>query len=175
VPSRWVRFRHRWLARNCRCYVSRDAFLLTLSTPQGFPLRCGRWYFSATGPESQRNEIWPAVEELRMKRLVKPQPQDERYALVDPELFESHPSLFSFLADSEYDPADGGGKRALGSLSIWVDTGQYRAKLNDRDTATCCYVGGASLGELLDQMDAACSDPSAGWKPDPSARQKPKK
>lgn len=110
-----------------------------------------------------------------MKRLHKPSVESARFAFADAPMSRRHPALYAFLADREYDQADGGGDRVPGSLSIWADGGLVRAKLNDKDAGTCCYVAGTSWDELLAAADAACSDPSAGWKIDPGAAQKPRK
>lgn len=110
-----------------------------------------------------------------MKRLHKPSPSDARWAFTDGPFQRRHPALFGFLSDQLYDEADGGGARVVGSVSVWASDGLLRAKLNDKDSGTCCYVAGGSWDELLAALDAACSDPTAGWKLDPSARQGSKK
>lgn len=158
-----------------RVYVSREELLAWRVTPQGFVLAVGMWPFVSCDADGQRQEVWPHVEELFMKRLHKPSVSDARFVVADGPFSRRHPSLYGFLSDQKYDEADGGGDRVPGSLSIWASDGLYRAKLNDKDGGACCYVAGGSWDELMAACDAACSDPSAGWRPDPGAAQKGRK
>lgn len=162
--SKWVRFRHRYLPRRVRCYVSVHSCILVYLTRGGYPIRAVSWDWRTASAESQRCEIWPQVETLFMKRKSVEVPAQPNQVVQDPEMLKSHPNLYAFLTDTVWEDEKGISHRELGSVIIWADQAGFRAKLLDRDGSRSALVLGTSWSKLIDACEAALQDVTTTWK-----------
>lgn len=173
--SLWLRFKHRWLPKNVVAYVSVEGLILVWNTPQGYPLRCGAWTFRAADADGQRNEVWSAVEVLRVKRVVGKAVQELGPMLVDPLLSKTHPTLHSFLVDTYWEEDGARTSRSPGSLIIWADLGQWKVKMLDRDQGQSILLAAPQWSRMMDLCEAVLCDPTAIWRPEAVPGKKPKR
>jgi len=81
--------------------------------------------------------------------------------LFDEDFYAEWPGLWEFLTEPSYDD---GGKRALGTVSVFKDGEVLKACLSDRDRAEMAFVSAVSFKGLLDAMEQALSSSHTEWK-----------
>jgi len=57
-----------------------------------------------------------------------------------------------------------GGRRILGTLSLFWEDGSFRCWLNDKDGQRCCCVSAAGLSELFLLVNARLEEDRLEWR-----------
>lgn len=81
----------------------------------------------------------------------------------DPFMVEQCPLVLSYLVETQYED---GSARRTSTLTLFVDDGQLKASLNDRDNSRTAFVSADSLAELLEALECHLSDPTSPWRSD---------
>jgi len=81
--------------------------------------------------------------------------------LFDEDFYSSYPALWEFLTESCY---EGGGKRELGTVSLFKDGDVLKACLSDRDVGEVAFVSGSSFKAVLDAMEQGLCSGGLDWR-----------
>jgi len=81
--------------------------------------------------------------------------------LFDEDFYSSYPALWEFLTEPSY---EGGGKRELGTVSIFKDGDCLKACLSDRDLGEVAFVSAVTFKGLLDALERGLSAGGLEWK-----------
>lgn len=76
-------------------------------------------------------------------------------------MLKAYPSVWEFLTASAYPD---GGARVPGTLTIFSESGCFKACLNDRDQGISAFVSGNSLTALLVALESGLKDDDLEWK-----------
>lgn len=71
------------------------------------------------------------------------------------------PSIMEFLAEDRYED---GSARRTGTINLFVQDGQVKGCINDRDTNQNSFVSAESIEELLAVIEAKLSSSSVEWR-----------
>jgi len=81
--------------------------------------------------------------------------------LFDEDFYSSYPGLWEFLTEPVY---EGGGKRELGTISIFKDGEVLKACLSDRDVGEVAFVSGNSFKAILDAIEQGLCNGGLDWR-----------
>ena len=81
--------------------------------------------------------------------------------LFPAEQMERWPHLTEFLGCPYYDD---GSKRKTGTLFIFVERGEVRIALNDRETGSTAWSGGEGFLEAMDNLNSSLGEDSLDWR-----------
>lgn len=84
-------------------------------------------------------------------------------------LGKQYPSLMEWLSSEKWDD---GQRRTLPTVSLFIEQGAFKCFLNDRDLERSCCLTGATLGQLLDTVEARLRDGGGDWRHAPDRRRK---
>jgi len=85
------------------------------------------------------------------------------------ELGRKYPHLMEWLTQDRWDD---GVRRQLPTISLFVEHSAFKVFLNDRDLERSCCLTGATLGQLLDTVEARLADGGGDWRFMPPKRRK---
>lgn len=72
-----------------------------------------------------------------------------------------HPALQEYLTETKYPD---GGERKTSTLMLFVDAGEWKGCLRDRDTSRTLWVTAGSLPELLTTLEATLASGGGDWR-----------
>jgi hypothetical protein len=80
-----------------------------------------------------------------------------------------YPCLWEHLSVSQY---EGGERRVLSTVTLFVDDGAVKACLNDRDNAVSGWAAGDTVEACLMALEKALRDGTVDWRAAPKQRGK---
>ncbi len=95
------------------------------------------------------------------KPEVEPPTSAAGSACPDAKFATSHPTITSYLTDTQYDD---GSPRQPGSLSVRIEEGEVRLALNDVDNGRSMYTAASSLSEALKLMEGHLKATGGTWR-----------
>lgn len=102
------------------------------------------------------------VSVLRVRSTRKGAGEDGSDLNALPEsLLKAYPGVLEFLGATRYPD---GGERVPGSLSFFIDEGQLKACLNDKDQECSAYVTGDAFKAILDTLEKKLQADSLDWR-----------
>lgn len=108
---------------------------------------------------------------MALRRPVSDVTREERPSVPsDHDLQERCPVLFDYLTSLAYED---GTQRQTASLIAFVEEGQFKVCLNDRDTDRVLFVSGDTLQETLDVLEAVINDDRPPWRESKGAKGRP--
>lgn len=85
----------------------------------------------------------------------------ELLGLVPLGLLASYPNVLEYMSASRYDD---GALRQTSTMVLCVDQGALKACLNDRDRARSLWASGASLEDVLRDLEEDLSSGTGAWR-----------
>lgn len=79
----------------------------------------------------------------------------------DREFAERFPVLLMYLSDTKWDD---GSAREPSTITLFIESGTFKAALNDRDGKRSMYVSAGSLRAVLDALEANVSEDRGDWR-----------
>lgn len=132
---------------------------------------CGLCYENLRGRSNHKGHRGYRAERKRekivaldaSKRRVRPGPGAPSDVGLDRDdvIGNSREILFDFLVERVWSD---GRPRQTASLLIFVDEGQWKACLNDRDSGSVAFVSSSSVGGLLDAISDGLRGDSLDWR-----------
>lgn len=83
------------------------------------------------------------------------------YAAVDPVFLQGLPTLYEYLAGSQWED---GKSRETSTLLIFCEDGLWKCCLNDRATQRTAWHSAASFQALLSELEAGLCTQQLGWR-----------
>ncbi len=76
---------------------------------------------------------------------------------------QEFPSLFEHLSDTTFDD---GSERETSTVLLFVDGGQWKACLHDRQEGLSLWVSGATYGDVMSALEADLAAGGGSWRSD---------
>lgn len=144
-------------------------------------LRDGRWFFLDQNGNGGRLPAWREVPgspaglggfenwcgEMTdmVKRIVGVKSQGQTAGLNGSDLLATkYPSVWEFLTAATW-PEDGSA-RVTGTLMLFVDKGQFKATMKDRDGGHVVFVSGDGLLAVLEALESGLEADDLDWRID---------
>lgn len=105
-------------------------------------------------------------------KKAKKDPKSKKDRKPDPFFAEKYEAMHEFLALEKWED---GSDRETGTMSVFLDQGQWKARLCDRDGGLVAFVSSEGFTGLLDALEEGLRDGSLDWRADRFARKAPKK
>jgi hypothetical protein len=141
-----------WVQEFKACAVSkgrlREAFAVLLDADRPHPLALEVYDMS------DRENVFKRLRKLAASAAVGS-------GVEDAEARARWPLLFAFIAEPTYPD---GTARELATVTVFVDTGVFKACLSDRDTQQSLWASSGSLEGLWDALEGRLNDPDADWR-----------
>lgn len=101
-------------------------------------------------------------------RFAKPSVQGRQQGVApgdatSPAVSGLFPAVVAFLSDGEWSNGD---VRVTGTMTVFVEAGQFKACLTCRATCRKAFLSGRSFGGLLESVERALDDGMLDWRRD---------
>jgi hypothetical protein len=100
---------------------------------------------------------------MALKRIIVPSADGSACSssLGECELTTLYPTLAEFLWRAKWED---GASRSTGTITLMVDSGMYKAAVNDRDSELSAFVSGRNLTGLLEAIERGLTEGSLEWR-----------
>jgi hypothetical protein len=116
----------------------------------------GHW-----GYQRRKVELWESAMSVLRKRDTR-SASDTAGGPLSPDLFSTaYPGLLEMLSSVKWPD---GSRRASSTLLIFLDQGQAKLCLNDRDQGLTAWVSGSSISEALASLEASLQTERLEWR-----------
>lgn len=104
-----------------------------------------------------------------VRKREKMDGESMRFSPGEDSILRNYRELSSYLADTKFED---GTKRETSTLLLFVEDGQLKACLNDREEGATAWVSNNSLVGILEDLEAGLQDNTLGWRQSKGPRRK---
>lgn len=168
----FVRWKNKYIRRCAKVWVSHERFAVLLTSANGHPFRGGAYWFSSPYLDDQKCQVHATVEELLMRRPIRPASEDAPFHANPDSLMGEYPYLAAFLTDAAYED---GSRRVGGTITVWAQNGQWKASLHERSAGLVLWVTAEGWPAVLELAECLLASEDAPWAANGAPSEKGKK
>jgi hypothetical protein len=155
-----------WASHGIAGWVRGETVHLVRFTRPGYPLESAEVDVFWCNREQAAALVEGEAMTMLRKREERKVLGEETTGLRDPEWSVNYPSLWEQLTATRYPD---GSAREPGSLLLFVQDGQIKAMLRDKDQGLCLWATAKGASQVLSLLETMVSDEDTDWREDRQA------